>query len=294
MSGTVRLSDDWGNPGWTHVPTSILRDAGLSWKAKGLVAWLASHEPGFRINREFIYRAAVDGATSVEAGLKELRLAGYLRVEQARDAKGKLAQGADYILFRTPVAVDQASPSPSPGFPVSRVSRTTGFPSHGKPGTKKTNSLEGLPEQETTLEGAAVAASPEQADLFDASGANQPTAVPSKSKGAGKRATTAPDSMTVTDRMRTWAQANAIKVNLESETESFLDHHRAKGTLFKDWEAGWRKWMRNSLQFGTSARSHTPYRNGAMDYSQHGGFGQPASKMPFPAAGQYPSDPFAA
>lgn len=56
----------------------------------------------------------------------------------------------------------------------------------------------------------------------------------------------------ITGAMRAWAAENEFS-NLESETEKFLDFHEAKGSLFKNWEAAWRTWMRNSLNF--SARS---------------------------------------
>jgi hypothetical protein len=49
--------------------------------------------------------------------------------------------------------------------------------------------------------------------------------------------------------MRSWAQEHVPGVNVERETEQFLDYHRAKGTVFKDWTAAWRKWMRNAATF---------------------------------------------
>ena len=40
------------------------------------------------------------------------------------------------------------------------------------------------------------------------------------------------------------------------EFVSFFDHHRAKGTVFKDWKAGWGTWERNAQKF--AARSARP------------------------------------
>ncbi|WP_434042263.1 MULTISPECIES: hypothetical protein [Sorangium] len=39
----------------------------------------------------------------------------------------------------------------------------------------------------------------------------------------------------------------------EAEISHFLDHHRAKGSRFKDWLAAWRTWQRNGQRFGRSA-----------------------------------------
>jgi hypothetical protein len=63
------------------------------------------------------------------------------------------------------------------------------------------------------------------------------------------RGTSAPGIFPITEAMRAWAQANAPEVDVERETEQFLDYHRAKGNLFKDWTAAWRKWMRNATSF---------------------------------------------
>lgn len=71
------------------------------------------------------------------------------------------------------------------------------------------------------------------------------------SPSAPKRGTKAPDHLLVTVDMRTWAKSKGVTVDLDSETEAFLDHHRAKGSAFKDWASAWRYWMRNSIKFGT-------------------------------------------
>lgn len=62
-----------------------------------------------------------------------------------------------------------------------------------------------------------------------------------------KRGTRAPDLMPVSDAMRRWAADNGVRHDaLAGETEAFLDYHRAKGTVHKDWNAAWRNWMRNA------------------------------------------------
>lgn len=60
---------------------------------------------------------------------------------------------------------------------------------------------------------------------------------------ARARATRAPDIFAITDQMRSWASGKAIRADLDRETERFLDHHRAKGTTYRDWTAAWRTWM---------------------------------------------------
>lgn len=66
--------------------------------------------------------------------------------------------------------------------------------------------------------------------------------------------------------MREWAVANNFtdRLYVADQTEQFLDHHRAKGTAFRDWTAAWRTWMRRSRSFAprnsqqqTKATTHT-------------------------------------
>jgi hypothetical protein len=67
--------------------------------------------------------------------------------------------------------------------------------------------------------------------------------------------------------MRQWATENGITVDLQAETTTMLDHHRAKGNTMSDWPAAWRTWMRNSKRF----QSTKPKNNGrrqAADFHQ--------------------------
>lgn len=74
----------------------------------------------------------------------------------------------------------------------------------------------------------------------------------SPSRAAPKRGTKAPDHLLVTSDMRSWASKAGVTVDLDAETDQFLDHHRGKGSLFKDWTAAWRTWMRNSIKFASN------------------------------------------
>lgn len=85
--------------------------------------------------------------------------------------------------------------------------------------------------------------------------------VPKKLSGNGeaharkKPATRAPDSFEITEQLWTWAtEKGVLHERIETETEKFLNHHKAKGSLFSDWTAAWRKWMGNVVDF--AARTH--------------------------------------
>lgn len=70
---------------------------------------------------------------------------------------------------------------------------------------------------------------------------------------ASKRATGPPADFAIDDDQRAWAATNAPTVNIDRETERFLDHHRAKGSTFKDWRAAWRTWMSRAVDYGPKA-----------------------------------------
>jgi hypothetical protein len=56
-----------------------------------------------------------------------------------------------------------------------------------------------------------------------------------------------PDIFPVTPSMRSWAVANGITVDLDRETDIWLDHHRSHENRFRNWTAAWKKWMRKTL-----------------------------------------------
>lgn len=67
-----------------------------------------------------------------------------------------------------------------------------------------------------------------------------------------KRKTPAPDHLPVTDAMTAFAKSKGYTGDLAELTATFLDHHRAKGSLFIDWTAAWRTWLRNEIRFSAN------------------------------------------
>ena len=60
--------------------------------------------------------------------------------------------------------------------------------------------------------------------------------------------------------------ANERGVNIQKEFQAFINHHQAKGTLLKDWQAGWRTWCDHSVNFKRSPgkQSHQPQETNAQ------------------------------
>lgn len=53
----------------------------------------------------------------------------------------------------------------------------------------------------------------------------------------------------VTEDMKSWATENKLAIDLNAQTNQFIDYHTAKGSLMKDWVAAWRTWMRKAAEW---------------------------------------------
>lgn len=57
--------------------------------------------------------------------------------------------------------------------------------------------------------------------------------------------------------------ADELGIDWEAEVPKFIDHHTHKGTIGKDWNAGFRTWLNNSVKFGTAKKAQ-PAANGVL------------------------------
>lgn len=83
-----------------------------------------------------------------------------------------------------------------------------------------------------------------------------------------KRKTPVPRDIAITPDMRAWAaEKTPLVVDLEFETEQFVDHWTSKRELRADWVATWRTWMRNQQKW-TAARQQPKGQSGNGSGSQ--------------------------
>lgn len=75
---------------YTRIGNRLLRDRRLSFKAKGIFTWMASHKDGFGVSPESIAAAGTDGISAVKSALRELEEHGYLTRSQVRAGGGKM------------------------------------------------------------------------------------------------------------------------------------------------------------------------------------------------------------
>ena len=96
QAGIFRQQMAW-ETNYTTAPNEWLRDDRISFKAKGILLYLLSHEVGYNITFAQIERQTKDGLSAIRSGIEELVEAGYLEVQQTRDENGYNA-GLAYLL----------------------------------------------------------------------------------------------------------------------------------------------------------------------------------------------------
>jgi hypothetical protein len=83
-----------------------------------------------------------------------------------------------------------------------------------------------------------------------------PVVAPAKEpmvKREPKRDTACPSSNADDNEVRAWLEKwSLVDAADGSDFEFFLDHHRAKGSTFKDWAAAWRTWIKRGAKFRRS------------------------------------------
>jgi hypothetical protein len=114
---------------YLHVPSATVTDAQLSFKARGILAYLLDKPAGWDVRSVAIAADSPDGKAAVQAGLRECARAGYYRIERRRLLDGRLVTGtavseepvaswvAEYAEYQGPVPVVQ---QPDGSFKVRR------------------------------------------------------------------------------------------------------------------------------------------------------------------------------
>lgn len=92
-----------------------LEDIRLSWKAKGLLAYLISKPDDWKVYLSELVQRSKDGADSTKSALKELRTCGYLEKYPIKDDKGRVVSW-ETCVYEVPHQ-DNEKEEPEGGFP---------------------------------------------------------------------------------------------------------------------------------------------------------------------------------
>jgi hypothetical protein len=106
--------------------------------------------------------------------------------------------------------------------------------------------------------------------LFDLSSAASRREIPTKNSRR-KPEQPIPADYSVTYELRSWAKTRNLTVDLDHQTELFINHALQNDRRCRDWDAAWRNWMLKAQEFaardlgdsrpGQRGRGHQPYKN---------------------------------
>lgn len=109
----TELSEDWADDPWFRFPRAFIRDQTISWEARAVAAWMASHDPSFRFTVDYIVRSGPAGRDKVRRIMKELETAGYLVRARARNEDGSFG-AIVHRLHPRPAAAERQTPRSEP------------------------------------------------------------------------------------------------------------------------------------------------------------------------------------
>lgn len=93
------------------IDKTVLEDERLSFKARGLAAYLLSKPDNWTVNERHLIKIGPDGQAAIRSGLHELEQAGYLRRERKHTEDGKFAW--ETTLYETPCLENPLMDKPS-------------------------------------------------------------------------------------------------------------------------------------------------------------------------------------
>lgn len=96
------------NP-FAQIDNGILQDKRLSYKARGIAAYLFSHSDGWQVSiKDLVDGSDKDGRESIQNGMKELKAFGYAELKTDRDKAGKIT--GKHWQINEEITVERVSP----------------------------------------------------------------------------------------------------------------------------------------------------------------------------------------
>ena len=96
---------------FTMLDNALILDQRLSWKALGLLTYLLSLPPNFRLRLSHLSSLRPTGRDATRAGLRELEEAGYLSISIERHVSGRFS-ATTWCVSESPVTLDLDPSSP--------------------------------------------------------------------------------------------------------------------------------------------------------------------------------------
>lgn len=139
---------------FTTLNNNLIQDTRLSWKALGILTYLLSLPPDFKLFLEKLGKLRPSGRDSTRTGLLELQECGYLRIEKIRDDESGRFLGNLWEVTDTPELFENQPLSPETDFP------NTGFPTTDLPASENPTLISNSSNKELNLQNTTTTTSP--------------------------------------------------------------------------------------------------------------------------------------
>lgn len=101
---------------YTVVPNQILTNTKLSWRARGILAFILSKPDGWRTSAAHLAQQGPDGLYAIRTALTELEAAGHLERIRTQDRQGRWTT---HTVVHEQALKAEHRPSPKRGYPTS-------------------------------------------------------------------------------------------------------------------------------------------------------------------------------
>lgn len=96
---------------FAQIPNDTLRDARLSYRARGILAMVLTHSDHWEVDKDFIESQGTEGDVAITSAFRELETLGYRRVVRSRDEQGRLTTQVHW--YETPPGPEKSGPGDS-------------------------------------------------------------------------------------------------------------------------------------------------------------------------------------
>lgn len=126
------------------LPNSLVRNALISFKARGLLAMVLSHDARWEVSMQWLRRQTIEGREAVRSAIRELEQAGYAVFNVEKNEKGRFSK-AVWNFYSQPVDIQDRT-----NITETQSSNSTfGFPDDGLPADG--SSTDGFPPPQKTI-----------------------------------------------------------------------------------------------------------------------------------------------
>lgn len=207
---------------YAQIDNAVLRDPALSWKARGLLAYLLSLPDDWEVSfKHLALQSPKDTKNGLRSAFKELTTIGYARLEYRRSSDGSRASGKRYSISEEPFSESQnPDVQKAERQKVPSYTKTQGFNENPKKTKTKNPSVS-----------PAVEISPQSM-----------LSISVKSQGAKR----CPTDYIPGPFLYAWAAEKFPHVDVENALEAMRDWEFK--TARHDWDAVLRTWIRNEAK----------------------------------------------